>query len=191
MKKLSFASLFILAGGPALAATANPFSPSYYSFTNTDFVVALGLLIFIGILLYFKVPGLIGGMLDDRAATIRAELDEAKTLRDEAQALLTSYERKQAEVQAQADRIVASAKEEAAAAAEQAKADITASVARRVAAAEEQIAAAEAAAVKEVRDQAIVVAIGAAQDMIASQMTAKDGNSLIDDAIATVGEKLH
>ncbi|MEO0356954.1 MAG: F0F1 ATP synthase subunit B [Pseudomonadota bacterium] len=191
MKKISLVCILALAGAPAFAATSNPFSPSYYTFTNTDFVVALGLLLFIGILLYFKVPGMLGRMLDDRATTISAELDEAKTLREEAQALLTSYERKQAEVQVQADRIVASAKEEAEAAAEQAKADISASVARRVAAAEEQIAAAEAAAVKEVRDHAVIVAIGAAQDMIAKKMTAKDGNSLIDDAIAQVGEKLH
>jgi F-type H+-transporting ATPase subunit b len=58
-------------------------------------------------------------------------------------------------------------------------------------AAEEQIASAEASAVKEVRDQAIVVAVGAARDIIASQMTAADGNSLIDDAITQVGAKLH
>jgi F-type H+-transporting ATPase subunit b len=65
------------------------------------------------------------------------------------------------------------------------------SVARRLVAAEEQIASAEASAVKEVRDQAIVVAVGAARDIIASQMTAADGNSLIDDAITQVGAKLH
>lgn len=184
MKKLSI--LFILAASPAFAA-----SGPFFSLKNTDFVVMLGFLVFVGILIYFKVPGMLTKMLDDRAATIRSELDEAKSLREEAQALLASYERKQADVQEQAQRIVDSAKEEAANAAEQAKADIAASVARRVAAAEDQIAAAEASAVKEVRDQAIAVAIGAAQSIIASNMDAKSGNALIDDAIATVGEKLH
>ena len=79
----------------------------------------------------------------------------------------------------------------AAAAAEQAKADIENSVARRMVAAEEQIASAEAAAIKDVRDEAIIVAVSAARDIIENQMTAADGNGLIDDAIAQVGSKLH
>ena len=79
----------------------------------------------------------------------------------------------------------------AAAAAEQAKADIVASVARRIAAAEEQISSAEASAVKEVRDQAIVIAVGAARDIIANQMTAAEGNTLIDDSISQVDKNFH
>ena len=171
---------------PALAAKG-----PFFSLTNTDFVVLIAFLIFIGVLFYFKVPGLIGGMLDKRAEDIQAELDEARKLREEAQTLLASYERKQKEVQEQADRIVASAKEEAAAAAEQAKIDLEKSVARRMAAAEEQIASAEASAVKEVRDQAALIAVGAAQDVIAKQMSAADANKLIDDAISEVEAKLH
>ena len=83
------------------------------------------------------------------------------------------------------------ARVEAAAAAEQAKADIKNSVARRMIAAEEQIGSAEAAAIKDVRDEAIIVAVAAARDIIENQMTAADGNGLIDDAIEQVGSKLH
>ena len=147
--------------------------------------------IFIGIILYLGVPKMLGGLLDKRAAAIKAELDEAKSLREDAKALLASYEKKQTEVQAQADRILEAAKAEAAAAAEQAKADIVSSVARRLAAAEDQIASAEASAVKEVRDQAIVVAIGAARDIISRQMTEAESNSLIDASIDDVGSKFH
>jgi F-type H+-transporting ATPase subunit b len=86
---------------------------------------------------------------------------------------------------------VEAARVEAAAAAEQAKADIENSVARRMVAAEEQIASAEAAAIKDVRDEAIIVAVVAARDIIENQMTAADGNGLIDDAIEQVGSKLH
>ena len=185
--RLTLTALFTLAAGPALAAGDKPF----FSLTNTDFVVTIAFVIFLGILLYFKVPGLVGGMLDKRAKSIQAELNEAKALREEAQSLLASYERKQKEVQEQADRIVASAKEEATNAAVAAKDDIAASITRRLAAAEEQIASAEAAAIKDVRDQAIAVAVGAAKDVMAKQMDAKAAGSLIDDAIATVGEKLH
>jgi len=179
----------VLAGmiaSPAFAA-----GDVFFSLKNTDFVVLLAFILFIAVLFYFKVPGLLGGMLDKRADTIKSELEEARALREEAQTLLASYERKQKEVQDQADRIVTAAKEEAKAAAAQAQVDLAKSLERRMAAAEDQITSAEAAAVKAVRDQAVTIAIVAARDVIAKQMTATDGNKLIDDAIAQVGDKLH
>lgn len=186
MKNLMTAALLSVAASPAFAA-----SGPFVSLKNTDFVVLVAFLIFVGILLYYKVPAAIGKMLDGRSDAIKSELDEAKALREEAQSLLASYERKQKDVQEQADRIVASAKEEAANAATAAKEDIASSITRRLAAAEEQIASAEAGAVKALKDQAVVVAIGAAQDVIAKQMDAKAASGLIDEAIAVVGEKLH
>ncbi|KIN65303.1 ATP synthase subunit b [Sulfitobacter noctilucae] len=180
------AALVGLTASPAFAATG-----PFFSLGNTDFVVLLAFLLFIAVLFYFKVPSLLGGMLDKRADDIRAELNEARRLREEAQTLLASYERKQKEVQDQADRIVASAKDEATAAAAQARVDLEKSVARRMAAAEDQIGSAEAAAIKEVRDQAAMIAVAAAREVIAKQMTAADGNQLIDDAIAQVDAKLH
>ncbi len=185
--RLMITSLFALAATPALAAGDKPF----FSLANTDFVVSVAFLIFLGILAYFKVPRLIGGMLDKRADSIKSELDEAKALREEAQALLATYERKHKEVQEQADRIVATAKEEATSAATAAKADIAKSITRRLAAAEEQIASAQSAAIKDIRDQAIMVAVAAAKDVMAQQMDAKSAGALIDDSIATVAEKLH
>ena len=181
-----FVILFTVVASPALAA-----SGPFFSLYNTNFVVTIAFVCFVSVVLYLGVPKMLAKMLDARADSIRADLEEAKSLREEAKALLASYEKKQAAVQAQADRILEAARVEAASAAEQAKADIVTSVARRLVAAEEQIASAEASAVKEVRDQAIVVAVGAARDIIASQMTAADGNSLIDDAITQVGAKLH
>ena len=185
--RYTLTALFALAASPALAAGDKPF----FSLANTDFVVLIGFLVFVGIVVYFKVPGLVGGMLDKRADGIKAELDEAKALREEAQSLLASYERKQKEVQEQADRIVAAAKEEATNAATAAKEDIAKSITRRLAAAEDQIASAEASAIKDVRDQAIAVAVGAAKDVIAAQMDATSAGAMIDTSIATVGEKLH
>ena len=114
-------------------------------------------------------------------------LDEAKALREEAQTLLASYERKQREVQELADAIVAQAKVDADAAAAKAKEDLKTSVERRLASAQDQIASAQAAAVRDVRNTAVTVAIGAAQDVIAKQMTATDANKLIDAAIADHG----
>lgn len=186
MKRLSLAAVAALIASPALAADG-----PFFSLRNTDFVVSVAFLVFIGILLYYKVPAKVGGMLDKRAEGITAELNEARALREEAQALLASFERKQKDVQAQADRIVENAREEATRAATQAKADMRAAVDRRMAAAEEQLASAQASAVRDIRDRAVTAAIAAAQSVIAAQMTAARSNDLIDEAIATVEAKLH
>ena len=186
---MRFTIALILTTAAAHPAWAAP--GPFLSLGNTDFVVVLAFLLFIGVLLYYKVPTLLGGMLDKRAEGIKAELDEARALREEAQTVLASYERKQKDVQAQADRIVATAREEAAAAAEQAKADLQKSIARRLAGAEDQIASAQASVVKDVRDQAITIAVAAAKEVIAEQMTAADSNKLVDESIAQVDTKLH
>lgn len=185
MRKLA-TLIALTAASPAFAA-----SGPFFSLGNTDFVVTLAFLLFIAILFYFKVPGMLAGMLDKRAEGIQSELDEARALREEAQTILASYERKQKEVQEQAERIVAQAKADAEAAAAQAKEDLKSSIARRLAAAEDQIDSAQASAVKEVRDQAIVIAVGAANEVIAKGMSATDGNKLIDAAISEVDAKLH
>ena len=181
------APIFTLALASPAAAASGPF----FSLGNTDFIVTLGFLLFLAVLVYFKVPGLVAKMLDQRAEGIQSELDEARALRDEAQAILANYERKQKEVQEQSGRIVEAAKEEALLAAEAAKEDLKKSIARRLAAAEDQIASAEASAVKEVRDQAIDVAVKAAREIVASQMSAAQGNALIEAAIKDVDAKLH
>ena len=184
MRKIMTLAL-IGSASPALAA-----SGPFFSLGNTDFVVLIGFLVFIGVLVYFKVFPLLTGMLDKRADGIRDELDEARKIREEAQTLLASYERKQQDVQAQADRIVATAKEEAAGAAEKAKDDLKTSIARRLAAAEDQLASAQASAIKEVRDRAAAIAVAAAREVVADQMTAKDASAMIDASIKQVGERL-
>ena len=191
MTRILISAALSLSALPAVAASKNPFSADFWSLSNTDLIVLISFIIFIGILVYFKVPNMITKMLDDRADGIRSEIDEARALKEEAQALLASYERKQAEVQEQADRIVTQAKADAEAAAAQAKIDLEASIARRLSAAEDQIASAEASAVKSVRDRAIQVAVLAAQDVIAKELTATDANKLIDNSIAEVDAKLH
>lgn len=182
---------FVVAAGPALAASYNPFSGEFYSLTNTNLIVLIAFLVFIGILVYFKIPGRLGEMLDKRAQNISSELEEARQLREEAQTLLASYERKQREVQDQADRIVAQARESAQQHAEMAKEEMRAQIERRVHAAEDQITSAETAAVKRVRDEAARIAVAAAGEAIRGDLSDERANALVDDAIRTVDAKLH
>ncbi|MEO1687411.1 MAG: ATP F0F1 synthase subunit B [Pseudomonadota bacterium] len=158
---------------------------------NSNVVVGIAFVVFLLVLLKFGVPEMLGKALDDRAEKIREELDEAARLREEAQALLASYERKRREVETQAQDIVAQARAEAEAAKVQGLKDLDVAIARRLKAAEDQVAAAEADAVREVRDEAIRVAVAAAQEAIAGGLDEAGRAKLIDDGIAATAAKLH
>jgi F-type H+-transporting ATPase subunit b len=183
-KTLAFA--FVVAASPALAAEG-----AFFSLRNTNFVTLIAFLVFIGILLWQRVPRMLGRALDDRAQMIRNELDEARLLREEAQALVASYDAKMKEVAEQSARIVAGAKDEAKAAAAQAKADLQSSIARRVAAAEDQINAAVKAAEVAVRNEAITVSIQVAAEVLQKQMTKDGAAASVEAAIEEVAARLH
>ena len=142
----------IVAASPALAAEG-----PFFSLRNAEFVVTVAFIVFVGLVIYLGVPKLLGGMLDKRAEAIRGELNEARQLRDEARALLASYDGKMKEVAEQSARIVETAKSEAKAAGDQAKVDLEAAMTRRLAAAGDQIESAVKAAEIAVRNQAITV----------------------------------
>ncbi len=158
---------------------------------NSTVVVGIAFVCFIGVLIYFKVPGMLGAALDKRAAGIREELDEARRLREEAQSLLASFERKQKEAESQVEDIVAHARMEAEEAAAEAKEQLKVSIARRIRAAEDQIAAAEASAVKEVKDKAVSIAMSVAAEMISKKMSAADRGAMVDESIEEVAKRLH
>ena len=158
---------------------------------DSHFVVGISFVVFFGLLAYLGVHKLIGRALDDRAGRIREELDEVRRLREEAQAIFAEFERKHREVDTQVGEIVAHAKAEAEQAAENAKADLAASIERRLRGADEQIAMAEANAVREVRDRAVQVAIAAAAEVMAARLSEARADALVEDAIKSVGERLH
>jgi F-type H+-transporting ATPase subunit b len=186
MKMILTLTAATLAATPALAA-----SGPFFSLHNTNFVVLLAFLVFVGIILWAGAPAKIAGLLDARATKIKADLDEARALRDEAKAVLAAFEAKQKEVEAQSARIVEGARADAKAAATAAKAELRDSIARRLVAAQEKIASAEAGALRNVREQAITIAIAAAADVLAKQQSASGVSASIDDAIAQVEAKLH
>ncbi len=181
-------SALTLIAAPAFAAGGDY---GFASFFNTNYVVLIGFILFLSLLFYFNVPAMILKMLDDRAETIRSELDEARNLRDEAQAVLAAYERKSREVAEQSQRIIDHAREEARLAADAAKEDLKQSIARRLKAAEEQITSAEEKATRELRNRAVDVAIAAAAKILADSTTATEANKRIDAAIAEVESRLH
>ncbi|HEY5279588.1 MAG TPA: ATP F0F1 synthase subunit B [Pseudolabrys sp.] len=158
---------------------------------EAEFWVAIGFLVFLGVLFYVGVHRTIGKALDDRAGRIKAELDDARKLRDEAAGLLAEYQRKRQEAEGEAQEIVSGAKAEAERLAVEAKARIEEFVSRRTKMAETKIAQAEAQAAADVRAAAAEAAVAAAE-MILRQETKGDlANRLIARGIEDVGKKLN
>jgi F-type H+-transporting ATPase subunit b len=156
---------------------------------NYYFWMLISLLIFVA-LVWKPAVRSITSSLDNRAVRIRGELDEARRLRDEAEQLLAEYRRREREGAAQAQEIVAHAREEAERIAAHAARDLDLLLARRQRLAEERIAQAEARAAAEVRAAAVDTAIAAAREVIASQVDERRGGALIDSAIAALPQRL-
>ncbi|MDY0871328.1 F0F1 ATP synthase subunit B family protein [Dongia rigui] len=130
-------------------------------------------------------------MLDQRAIKIKADLDEAQKLKDEAQALLGEYQRKQKDALKEASEIIETAKTTAQHQAKEAAAGLEAAFVRREKLALEKIAQAEAAAIAEVRREAVDVAGAAARKLIAASLNDARASALIDAAIKDVNQRLH
>ena len=149
--------------------------------------VALSMAVFIGILLWKKVPAMLGKGLDSKIAEIRDQLDEAKKLRTEAEALRTEYAAKIASAEKDAAAMIEHADTEAKAIVEKAKVDAKDLIARRQKMAEDKIAAAERAAVDDVRAKAVTAATSAAGALIAQSHGASQDKSIVDKTIAGLG----
>ena len=157
---------------------------------DPEFWVAIAFVIAVGLVIWKSAPTLTKS-LDDRAAKIKTELDEAQRLRDEAQRTLAEFQRKQRDAFKEAEQIVALAKNEAERAAAQAVRDLEAALQRRQAQALEKIALAEAKARTEVRNTAVDVAIAAVRRVLAEQLDQPRKSQLIDDAIAELPLRLN
>lgn len=152
--------------------------------------------IYVGLLIFVVVVGpklwkALSAMLDQRALKIKADLDEAQKLKDEAQALLAEYQRKQRDAMREADDIIANAKSLAQRQIKEQAKKLEENLARREKASLDKIAQAEAQALAEVRREAVDVATAAAAKLIQAQLDGAKGSQLIDQAIAEVGRKLH
>ncbi|PST23640.1 ATP F0F1 synthase subunit B [Rhizobium sp. JAB6] len=161
-----------------------------FALDNTFFAF-VSLLIFLGLIVYLKVPGMMAKSLDDRADQIRNELAEAKRLREEAQHLLAEYQRKRKEAEAEAAHIVAAAEREAEMLTTEARKKTEEFVANRTALSEQKIKQAEADAMKAVRSAAVDLAIAAAESVLAKKADGSVQSGLFVDAVKEVKTRLN
>ena len=158
---------------------------------NPELWVAVGFVAIIAIFIWQGVPRMIATMLDARAAAIKAELDEARRLREEAMLLLESYRSKSAAAEKEANAIVADAKAEADRFATESRKQLRAQLERRTLLAHEKIAQAEAQAMAEIRAVAADTATAAAEKLIAARLDANRSAALVAQSLKDVSDKLN
>ena len=158
---------------------------------DSSFWAFVGLIIFLGIVVYVKAPGMIAKALDGRAEKVRDELEEARRLREEAQAVLSDFRRKTQNADEEAEAIIEQAKAEADRMTAETEAALEEMIARRTAAAESRIAQAEAQALSEVRARATDIAVAASEQLLAGQAKGATASDLIDKSISDVKTRIN
>lgn len=158
---------------------------------ETENWVAFAFLCFLGLLVYLGAYRKVIEALDQRQARIKGELEQARRLREEARALLSEFERKARDAEAEAEAIIAGAKAEAERLAAEAKARTEDFVARRTKMAETKIFQAEAQAVADVRSAAADVAVAAAEKILSTAAKGKVAEDLLLRSIADIKQKFN
>jgi F-type H+-transporting ATPase subunit b len=160
-------------------------------FEDATFWVLIALILFIGLVIYLRAPRLVTKALDKRADDIKAELDEARKLREDAQSVLADYQRKAREAEQEAEEIIDAARREASAYATEAVQRTDEYVARRTKIAEQKIEQAETVALQEVRALSTDLAITAAERILKAKVKGAEAEKLISEAISEAKNRLH
>lgn len=158
---------------------------------EAEFWVAVAFVLMLAVFGYFGVHRTIGKALDNRSARIRKELDDARRLKEEAQALVAEYRARRQSAEREAQEIIAAAKADAERIAVEAKAKMEDFVARRTKSAENKIAQAETQAVADVRAAAAEAAATAAASVLSQTVKGDVANGLIEKSIKDLGAKLN
>lgn len=157
-------------------------------FQSADFYVSAGFVIFVAIILWFGVHKMIGKALDDRSEKIALQLEEARSLREEAQTDLAQRLRRQKEAASESEAIIAQAEEDSRLLMDDANREIERLSARREELAVIKIAQAEAAAIKAVRAEAAAIAIKAARRVLSDSLAGKKGDAMTTSVIKAIGD---
>lgn len=160
-------------------------------FFETEFWDAIGFIAFIGLIVYFGLHTKIGAGLDKRTSRIKSQLDEAMSLRKEAEDLLASFVQKKKEAEEEAKSIIAQAQVEAELIAKEAHERVADFVQRRTKQAEEKIVSAETQALAQVRDAATDAAAKASEIVLKSKAKGSYGDDLVEQGIASLKRLLH
>jgi len=166
------------------------FEAEFWSFSNPEFWVGVGLILFFAIVAWAKAPAMIAAALDAKAARIQSDLDEAARIRTEAEAMLAAIKIQREDAERQSADMLKAAEADAARLAVEAKARLEEQITRRAALAERKIAVAEAQAMAEVKAAAAELAAGAAEQVLAARIAIAKSDPLVDAALGKLAERL-
>ena len=160
-------------------------------FAEPESWVAIAFILFVAGIVYLNVHGKVGQALDSRSDAIARELEEARKLRAEAEALLADYKKRAENAQSEAEAILAQAGREAAGYATEARAAFDETIARRLGVAEQKIKLEEEKARKQIRAQAAELAIAAAEQLIQQKVTGPVAENMISASLDKIKKRLH
>lgn len=160
-------------------------------FAEPEFWVAVAFVILLGVFAYVGVHRTVLTTLDHRRDRIKAELDDARRLKQDAAKLLAEYQARHASAEKEAQDIITQAQAEAERIATEAKAKMEDFVTRRTKTAEGKIALAEAQAIADVRSAAANAAVAAASAIMSQSVKGSVADDLLAKGIAEVRQKLN
>ena len=160
-------------------------------FAQPETWVAIAFVILMALFAYLGIHKTVLTALDHRAQRIKAELDEARKLKEDAAKLLDEYKTKRTSAEREAEEIIANAKAEAERIAVESRAKMEDFVARRTKMAETKIGQAEAQALADVRAAAADAAVAAAETILRDTAKGQIAEDLIAQGIADVKAKLN
>ena len=177
---------FALSPGAGYAAG----SKKMISLDNTDFVVLISFLIFVGVLVYFKVPAIIASFLDKRAEDIQNEIEKASEILEEAKEILSSIEADHIRTSETIEKMVMTAKDRAGEEEEKAKKHIEELMKSKLLSAEGQVRSNERKILEEIEARAIDLSIEKVREKLSKSLSGNDYDKHFDSSIQSIEKGL-
>ena len=179
-------SAFALSYGVSHAAG----SKKMVSLDNTDFVVLISFLIFVGVLIYFKVPSIVGAFLDKRSNDIQSEIEKAGEILEEAKKILSSIEADHKRTSETIGQMVETARSRAGEEEEKAKKNIEELMKNKLISAEGQVLSNERKILDEIEDRAIDLSIEKVKVKLSQSLSSSDYDNQFDASIQSIEKGL-
>lgn len=165
-------------------------SKKMVSLDNTDFVVLISFLIFVGILIYFKVPSIVGAFLDKRSNDIQSEIEKASEILEEAKKILSSIEADHKRTSETIGQMVETARSRAGEEEEKAKKNIEELMKNKLISAEGQVMSNERKILEEIEDRAIDLSIEKVKVKLSQSLSSSDYDNQFNASIQSIEKGL-
>jgi len=165
-------------------------SKKMVSLDNTDFVVLISFLIFVGILIYFKVPSIVGAFLDKRSNDIQSEIEKASEILEEAKKILSSIEADHKRTSETIGQMVETARSRAGEEEEKAKKNIEELMKNKLISAEGQVMSNERKILDEIEDRAIDLSIEKVKVKLSQSLSSSDYDNQFNASIQSIEKGL-